>query len=350
MADDLYQRLVDRQVLHALRIFRLGNGETKRILALLLQTERAVLEKLVVRLASIERRGVDLGPVTTRRLRNLLREIAELQGEFWDAASKQLKATGAQLATTEALFQQRLLQEVFASAAVAELPDLRGVRAIINNVDVLGTPFADIIQNGRDNSLRRVEQAIRIGLISSETTPQIVARVRNVQRNANRRGVESMVRTVITHVSAQAREQTFVENDDIVEGVMWVATLDTRTCPTCADLDGRRFPVGEGPRPAIHLNCRCATVPLLDINEEIFGERASQFGPVPASDRYATWLRRQPASIQDEALGRTRGKLFRKGGLELGDFVDRTGRTFNLDELAERELDAFTMSGVKPPG
>lgn len=345
----LNQKLVDRQVLHALRILRLSNGETKRILRLLLDTEKATLEKLLIRLASMDKRGVDLGPITTRRLRILLRELDDINSRFWEQAGTQLRNTSTELAASEARFQQRLLQEVFGSSVSAVRPNLNVVRGILNATDVLGVPFTQLLRNGRDRSIQRVEQAIRIGLVGGETTPQIIRRVRNIQRNANRNGVTALVRTVINHVSTQARQQTFEENSDIIKGVMWVATLDTRTCLECADLDGQRFLLNEGRRPPAHLQCRCTTVPLLRITERIFGERASQFGPVPSSDRFGTWLARQPASIQDEALGRTRGKLFRAGELEIGDFVDLTGRIFTLPELAEREIDAFTMSGVVPP-
>lgn len=345
----LNQKLVDRQVLHALRILRLSNGETKRILQLLLDTEKETLEKLIIRLASMERRGVDLGPVTTRRLRNLLRELNDINSRFWEQAGLQLRSTAAELGVTEVQFQQRLLQEVFATSVTAVRPNLNVVRGILNATNVLGVPFTQLLRNGRDRSIQRVEQAIRIGLVSGETTPQIIRRVRNIQRSANRTGVTALVRTVINHVSSEARQRTFEENSDFIEGVMWVATLDTRTCLECADLDGERFKLREGRRPPAHLQCRCTTVPLLRINEQIFGERASQFGAVPASDRFPAWLARQSAAIQDEALGRSRGRLFRSGDLEIGDFVDQTGRTFTLTELAAREIGAFTMSGVAPP-
>ncbi len=48
-------------------------------------------------------------------------------------------------------------------------------------------------------------------------------------------------------------------------------------------------------------------------------------GQVPAKTTYQDFLSRQPATFQDEVLGKTKGKLFRKGGMSLDKFVDRNG-------------------------
>ena len=65
------------------------------------------------------------------------------------------------------------------------------------------------------------------------------------------------------------------------------------------------------------------------------GTRASMGGQVPGKLRYQTWLRQQRAPVVDEALGPARGKLFRRGELEVTDFVDRRNRILTLEQLAE---------------
>jgi len=64
-------------------------------------------------------------------------------------------------------------------------------------------------------------------------------------------------------------------------------------------------------------------------------------GQVPATLTYPQWLKRQPDDIQNEALGVTRAKLFRKGEVTVAAFTNRNGRLFTLDELRRREADAF---------
>ena len=151
-----------------------------------------------------------------------------------------------------------------------------------------------------------------------------------------------------------------------------MATLDSRTSLRCASLDGQVFPIGTGPRPPQHPNCRSTITPVtkswrelakpgalkrgrgadnLDAlferrlkgkgftPDQIAGikraTRASMTGQVPGKLTYARWLRRQPAAFQDDVLGPTRAALFRDGTLTLDRFVDdRTGRAFTLADLA----------------
>jgi hypothetical protein len=115
--------------------------------------------------------------------------------------------------------------------------------------------------------------------------------------------------------------------------------LETNTCAQCAALDGTVFPVGEGPRPTLHPNCRCQMVPVMKDWEALGledlgpGTRESMDGEVPESLTYNEWLKGQPAAVQDDILGPTRGELFRKGGIHLERFVDDSGRKWTLDEL-----------------
>ena len=101
-------------------------------------------------------------------------------------------------------------------------------------------------------------------------------------------------------------------------------------------------------------NCRSTTVPVLkswrelglDADEVPEGTRASMSGQVAADLTYGEWLRRQPASVQDEVLGASKGRLFRAGGLPMDKFVDATGRAYTLDELRRREGAAWARAGL----
>ena len=53
-----------------------------------------------------------------------------------------------------------------------------------------------------------------------------------------------------------------------VQGVVeytWVASLGSRTCPICLNLDGQVFEIGKGPVPGDpHPYCRCTVINLID--------------------------------------------------------------------------------------
>ncbi|EDP61040.1 phage putative head morphogenesis protein, SPP1 gp7 [alpha proteobacterium BAL199] len=123
----------------------------------------------------------------------------------------------------------------------------------------------------------------------------------------------------------------------------------------------------DGPRPPSHFNCRSTVVPIIKSWRELGFDRDEPPGPVrpflrskqrlrnvPKADRdalrgtvpgdmnYGDWLRKQPASFQDEVLGPTRAKLFRDGGLPIERFRDlKMTSDFNLDELRRREPEAW---------
>src|SRR3546814_8134406 len=72
----------------------------------------------------------------------------------------------------------------------------------------------------------------------------------------SRRDAAAVVRTAVNHTGNYAREALYAENADIVSKVQWHSTLDGRTCPQCAGLDGKTFELGKGPRPPAHYGCR----------------------------------------------------------------------------------------------
>ncbi|MBD4209942.1 hypothetical protein GUH47_29065, partial [Xanthomonas citri pv. citri] len=71
-------------------------------------------------------------------------------------------------------------------------------------------------------------------------------------------------------------------------------------------------------------------------------------GTVPAKTTYQTWLKGQSVEFQNDVLGITRAKLFRDGGLQLDQFVNRAGDQINLKDLARKEASAFRAAGLNP--
>lgn len=105
-------------------------------------------------------------------------------------------------------------------------------------------------------------------------------------------------------------------------------------------------------------NCRCTTTPVtksfrdlgIDEDEVPGGTRASMNGQVPQKTTYNEWLKRQPAGVQDMALGPARGQLYRAGRLDVKDFQQDFSRTLTLAELARREAAAFSRAGLTLTG
>ena len=315
-----------------------------------------LLAKIRARIERIASRGVDSGFQTTKRYLQMIADLGSVMKDGGTEIRKRLAELMRELAKIETRWQETVLADSIPSEAhVYVLPDeavnLRIVQQVVTQ-PIQGKPMKAWWDELAADTQKRMTTQIGIGLSQGETADQIVQRVRGSQANGYRDGVlqstrqqaAAIVRTVSGHVTTQAREATYAEMDDVLEGVQWVATLDTKTCPVCGPLDGKVYPVKEGPRPPAHWNCRCTTAPVTKSLEAILGKkkakdtvsestRASMDGQVPESTTYTDWIEGQDAATQDEVFGPGRARLLRAGKIEPKDLVNRTGKLRSLDDL-----------------
>lgn len=343
------ERMLDASISHQIGLMRFREGLADRTVAQIIRVEADLRKQLRERLSKIEERGFDLGPRTTLRLQTLTAAVREILARGYHDAGLTLKAELRDLAKYEVDFQTRMIQANTPFVELAfNIPPAAALTSIVANTPIRGTVMQTLLRQAETRAIARANEAIRIGMIEGETTRDIVRRVMadSGSLGLSKRGIMSLVRTAVTHVAAQAREDLFAANPDIVAGVMWVSTLDSRTSDICIIRDGQVYPPKKGPRPPAHINCRSGTLGILNGQSEIWGDRASSVGPVPAKTTYPQYLRRQPAAFQDEILGKTRGRLFRQGGVTINRFIDRNGRRYTLDELRLREAAAFDSIGL----
>jgi SPP1 gp7 family putative phage head morphogenesis protein len=74
---------------------------------------------------------------------------------------------------------------------------------------------------------------------------------------------KSLSRTAITHTQLVTSDEVFKENKEIIKEVEWVSVLDSRTTDYCQEQNGKRYKVGQGPRPPAHFNCRSIVQPVV---------------------------------------------------------------------------------------
>lgn len=351
------EALRDAGIAHAVQIERLKNAEQVAVIAYI-EDELLpdLIAKLEARMVDIDQRGVDIGPETTKRLQRL---IVALQGSVDAWTSRLAEELIGRMGTfarfegewaVSSLADRIELLPVLAETAipaVAQLQQLAAARPID------GALPATILERLGAASKSALERQVRLGIAAGETTPQIARRVRGVTDLARGSAI-AVTRTIVGHAAAVGRDAAYEANADLLQGVQWVATLDTRTCPTCAPLDGKVFKVGEGPRPTLHVQCRCSTAPVLKSWSQLGikareldrSTRASADGQVSDKITFGDWLKRRSAAEQDDVLGVTRAKLFRSGKLKIGDFVSRSNELLTLDQLRARYADAFAKAGL----
>ncbi len=214
------------------------------------------------------------------------------------------------------------------------------------------------IRDWERGQIDKVNNIIRTGFITGRTNQQIVQDIAGKNgylQNQNMKSIKSMVRTATNHVSNTARQKTYADNDDIVTGYEWVSTLDMRTSSICRSLDGNvyKYDDPKAPRPAIHINCRSTTAPVLDArfniddDDETRASKGVEGGQqVSANTTYYSWLKEQGGqgakgrAFVEDVLGKERAKLFLDGGLSVDQFkrltIDELFQHIPLSELRKK--------------
>jgi hypothetical protein len=107
------------------------------------------------------------------------------------------------------------------------------------------------------NKSIEIRQAINDGILEGQTNQQIAGVIKDYGDNLHKGQIDTLVRTSINNASAQARRIVTEENQSILKGDEWVATLDSRTTLICGGRDGRIYPINSGPFPPAHWNACC---------------------------------------------------------------------------------------------
>ena len=210
----------------------------------------------------------------------------------------------------------------------------------------------NLIDRFRQIKVSQIVQNVTDGVTLRERNEQIKTRVQRVS-GLQKKQVGTLIRTITNHTSVQSRDLMMRQNESLFDGYEWVAVLDSRTSLICASRDGTVYPFSDdpekSPKPPAHFSCRSTITPVVKAQFEQrrekkvqrIAEGAKGKTKVRQTTTYQSWLKRQPASFQDEELGKSRGALFRRGKLPISKFVDRQGKTLTLDELRKVEPEVF---------
>lgn len=334
--------ILNKQIQHAVSLERYKAGTLRKMIVQLNKTQDDLEELLAKRLVKIKDRGYDLGDTTTKRLTALLKEIKEQRQAIYTALNASLAGELIDFTVIEADFQKNVLNVAVNVVA----PSKSALRSVVLSQPFRGRILKDWAEGLAANDVRRVSDAIKIGIVEGQTTDQIIRRIIGTKTarytdgilETSRREAAAVVRTAVAHTANRTRDELWRQNADILLGVQWVSVLDGRTSAICRARDGEIYPVNSGVRPPAHWNCRSITVAYLG---KVEGTRVSSTGQVPAKTTYEDWLRRQPQEFQEDVLGVKKAKLFREGDLSLDRFVDRAGQEYTLDEVKVRNKQIY---------
>jgi hypothetical protein len=238
------------------------------------------------------------------------------------------------------------------------------LRALVDGTLIEGAPSKQWWADQAATTLRNFTNEVQKGYASGEGGAEIAKRITGTEKNGYTDGVMSiskrnaiaLIRSSVQAVSNSARRETFENNDDIIENLQQISTLDGRTTIICKARSGLQWnlktkePVGHiipwnGGSPH-HFQCRSVDVAVLKpLNKipdkkkksiEEAGTQASMDGQVPDDMDYQSWLRTKSESFQREVLGEGRWKLWNQGKLTLPQMLDMRGNPLTLAELKRK--------------
>ena len=351
------EQLADEAISHSIDLTRYSNSVIRRIIALLNKTDRDLANQIT---AALERLPAE--SFTVERLDALLQSVRQTNAVAYQKVSQLIETELKDLVQYEAAYQYQLFQSALPVQVSVAAVSVGQVYSAALARPFQGTLLRETLAGLEANKARMVRDAIRIGYVEGQTIQQITQRIMGTRAlqytdglmETSRRDAAAMVRTAVSHTANFTRNEFYKQNDDLVKGIKWISTLDGKTSAVCRARDGEIYPVDSGPRPPAHWNCRSSTTPVIrsfrelgiDLPESAASTRASMSGQVPDDMTYQDWLKKQPVERQDDILGKTKGQLFRKGGLSLTRFVDRNGRELNLAELRAKNAAAFAKAGL----
>lgn len=317
--------------------------------------------------------GDDITDFTRARMEKKIRQIGALLNGTFNDYQKVWTDSIKDAAIYEAGFESRSLAQVVKGVDFALASDSQIVAAVFNTPlgDIPGPGGGQLLESYFDQEskalVRKVEGAIRSGYAEGQTTEQVIRRIRGTKKAnftdgmwaTTKRDIEGVTRTALQHASVQAREEVWTANKSIIKKVRIAATLDRKTSTICRSLDGREYDVDKGPRPPFHIKCRTTTVAVLPEKFKglSVGRTRSTRDPVTGdvektkgTTTYYSWLKGQPANVQNSIIGGERGKLLRNGGLTADRFatlnLDKNFIPRNLDQMKKLEPAAFEKAGL----
>lgn len=359
------QKLLESALEDALDLSRLTTTEREKVYSFL----KKLVTKLKGKLAELP----DLAQLTeSKRKKTLKKFIKEADAEI----AAQFKEYGdgfvgvlSDLAVYEAAAD---VTSISASVGVDIAHSLNlsaaQLQTLVSEAWIDGGTVQEMLDGMEAGFVRDFKALVREGYLSGETTDDIIRRLTGYKDKQGvvheglaamkRSSAENMVRTAMSGIANTARTELYKQNDDILKGMMWNATLDLRTCLECASRDGKAWDLSGKPIDGntlpyrdipLHRRCRCTWVPVLKSWQELdidgveeFDEstRASMDGQVPGTVDFEEWFTAQSPERQEDILGKGRFELYKQKKISFSDLVDQNGRGLTLKQI-------YAKKGIK---
>lgn len=217
-----------------------------------------------------------------REWRQLLELVEQKLERYSDAfsveLSRQLPVSGLAAAEETTLMLKSVVPQV-AGLVPPELIMAESTQRIllstrVNERRVLGlfAPDRDGPSPFTRSNRRMIDTLVTGGIIRGDSTAKIARALATEMPQRMQSQALALSRTAIQDYNRQVKEEVWKANEDTFKELglkyEWVSALDSRTCPTCAPLDGAvKDSKDDFPSTPVHVNCRCLVV-LIDPDDK----------------------------------------------------------------------------------
>ena len=355
--------LADRYIRRSLQINRVGVGES--------------IENSKILSEAIDRVNAIVDNVVNGRISRIQAEI-QIQEALLDVYNEELIPKIANDTREIIRLETEWIQDTISDFTDTPLivSDLGVLFDQAQNRDYQGRVFGEWFEREGVRNVTAVNQVLRTAFIEGIGVAEAQRRVAAVIGNSDK-NIRTLTRSNLLHATAEARDDFLRQNEDLIEGTVWNATLDVRTTPhICGIRDQLRYdlnkqpidhdlPYEDGPG-RIHFNCRSIDIPIIpDVSlltaqrpainagkEYQRGDKFTNRGTVRRPrradvdierfnitqrtnrTRFEGWMRSQPVAFVADSFGSLeRARAFKKGASLADVAVDVFNRPMSLSDL-----------------
>lgn len=366
---DLNNAILTALAQHASYLYRLSTGEVNKQVGIFDSIMESKVEKIATILRNLnesERVAMRSGQYNTDRLKRLRDLLSDWQSELQSEMYPSFEKSAIVLAGNESEFTAKI-----AGDSVAALSGEKVYKDSVKFPVVGGQLVSELFSSLAIATAENVRNNIRNGISNGWTNDQILRSITGSEdvpsepsvARSMKIEIERTIRTARMHVANSAYIDTYKAMG--YTHVKVVATLDSRTCGSCARADGSMYPIDSNfPHYPQHPNSRTVLVGVMDdgvligrrpyvadpkgrsVKDIPKGERDDIIGQVNSNTDYKTWFANQSVEFQKEWLGATKYKLYKEGGFSLDKFADVRGNTYTIAQLRELDAKIFKELGL----
>jgi hypothetical protein len=154
-----------------------------------------------------------------------------------------------------------------------------------------GKTFDQWLNGAFVSNVKQIDKTLKTSFIEGKSISEVVVEINKINRRALS-DTKALTRAFFMHNAVEAKQRVFDLNPDVVEGSIWISTLDSRTTPLiCGIRDHKEYDRGHNPvghslpyldgAGRAHFGCRSIEIPKLKGVDVFMNRRA-----VVAGDKY----------------------------------------------------------------